>query len=281
MITTPVLLAVLGSALLHAGWNFLVKASGERLLDTATLALGGSLLAALLLPWFPLPSRAALPWLGLSVLIHIAYFIALIEAYRHADLSVAYPMMRGSAPVFVLFALPLYQGAFSFFLAGGVLLVCLGVALPVLFGLRRALVLRKGVYWALLNALIIASYTVVDGIGVRSSNSPWSYALWLFFLDAWGILAIAVWRRPGEFMAHLGRRWRFGLLGAVATVGSYAVVLWAMSVASIAAVAAIRETSVIFAALLGARYLGEAMGRLRFLSALLVAGGAVLIRVAG
>ena len=278
MISTPVLVAVLASALLHASWNYLVKASGERLLDTATLALGGSLLAAILLPWMPLPAPASLPWLGISVFIHIAYFVALIETYRHADLSVAYPLMRGAAPVFVMLALPLYESNTSLLLIAGIGLLCTGVTLPALIGLHQGIVQSKGLYWALINALIIAGYTIVDGIGVRASGDALSYTLWLFFLDAWGIAAIAVWRRPGQLLPHLGKRWRFGLIGALATVGSYGIVLWAMSVASIAAVAAIRETSVIFAALLGTRYLGEAMGRLRFASALLVAAGAVAIR---
>lgn len=281
MISTPVLIAVLGSALLHAGWNYLVKASGERLLDTATLALGGSALAALLLPWMPLPATASLPWLGISVFIHIAYFVALIETYRHADLSVAYPLMRGAAPVFVMLALPLYENSASFLLIVGIGLLCTGVTLPALIGMNRGIVQSKGLYWALINALIIACYTVVDGMGVRASGDALAYTLWLFFLDAWGIVAIAIWRRPGKLVPHLGKRWRFGLIGAVATVGSYGVVLWAMSFASIAAVAAIRETSVIFAALLGTRYLGEAMGRLRVASALLVAAGAVAIRFSG
>lgn len=279
MISTPVLLAVLGSALLHAGWNYLVKASGERLLDTATLALGGSVLAVLLLPWVPLPANASLPWLLISVFVHIAYFIALVETYRHADLSVAYPLMRGAAPVFVMLALPLYEGAPSVSMIAGVALLCSGVTLPALVGLRFGIVVSKGLYWALINALIIACYTILDGIGVRASGNPISYTLWLFFLDAWGILAFAAWRHPGRLVTHVVKRWRFGMIGAVATVGSYGIVLWAMSVASITAVAAIRETSVIFAAFLGARYLGEAMGRLRVASALLVASGAVLIRL--
>lgn len=280
MISTTVLVAVLGSALLHAGWNYLVKASGERLLDTATLALGGSVLAASLLPWVPLPATASLPWLGISVFIHIAYFVALIETYRHADLSVAYPMMRGIAPVFVMLALPFYESSPGVAMIAGVLLLCAGVSLPALVGLRNGIVAGKGLSWALLNALIIASYTIVDGIGVRASGEPWSYTLWLFFLDAWGIAAIAARRHPGQIVTHLKKRWRFGLLGAVATVGSYGVVLWAMSVASIAAVAALRETSVIFAALLGTRYLGEAMGPLRLASACLVVAGAIMIRLA-
>lgn len=281
MISTPVLVAVLGSALLHAGWNYLVKASGERLLDTATLALGGSVLAALILPWVPLPAPASLPWLGVSVFVHIAYFVALIETYRHADLSVAYPLMRGAAPVFVMLALPLYENQASLLLTGGIALLCTGVTLPALVGLHRGVVQSKGLYWSLINALIIACYTVIDGIGVRNAGDALSYTLWLFFLDAWGIVAIAIWRRPGQLVPHLRKRWGFGLAGALATVGSYGVVLWAMSVASIAAVAAIRETSVIFAALLGTRYLGEAMGGLRIASALLVAAGAVVIRFSG
>jgi len=161
----------------------------------------------------------------------------------------------------------------------GVALLCAGVTLPALVGLRFGIVVSKGLYWALINALIIACYTILDGIGVRASGNPISYTLWLFFLDAWGILAFAAWRHPGRLVTHLVKRWRFGMIGAVATVGSYGIVLWAMSVASMAAVAAIRETSVIFAAFLGARYLGEAMGRLRVASALLVASGAVLIRL--
>lgn len=278
MVSTPILLAVLAAALLHAGWNYLVKASPERLLDTATLALGGSLLAALCLPWVGWPAPESLPWLGVSVLVHIAYFVALVETYRHTDLSVAYPLMRGTAPVFVMLALPFYEGPAGLGLILGVALLCIGVTLPTLVGLSRGLVLRKGLGWALFNAVVIACYTILDGIGVRMGGNAAAYTLWLFFLDAWGILLIACWRRPGQLGTHLRKRWRFGLVGALATVGSYGIVLWAMSVASIAAVAAIRETSVIFAALLGAYFLGEAMGRLRIASALLVAGGAVLIR---
>lgn len=279
MISTPVLLAVLGSALLHAGWNYLVKASGERLLDTATLALGGSVLAASCLPWFGWLASASLPWLAISVVIHVAYFVVLIETYRHTDLSVAYPLMRGAAPVFVMLAFPLYEGNPGLPMMLGVVLLCSGVTLPALIGLRRGIVEARGLGWALLNALVIACYTIVDGMGVRISGEPLAYTLWLFFLDAWGILAIAAWRHPGKLACHLKKRWRFGLVGAIATVGSYSIVLWAMSVASIIAVAAIRETSVIFAALLGARYLREAMGNLRIGAALLVVSGAVVIRM--
>lgn len=278
MISTPVALLVLLSALMHAGWNYLVKASPDRLLDTAGLALGGSLLAACLLPFVPLPAPASRPWLGLTILVHVGYFLALVETYRHADLSVAYPLMRGSAPVLVALAAPLLGESLRPGLILGVALVAAGITLPAWIGFRRGAVATAGIGYALMNTLIIASYTLIDGVGVRLSGSAASYTLWLFFLDAWGILGVAGWLRGGAVLAHLRRRWPQSLAGAVLTVGSYGIVLWAMTVAPIPAVAALRETSVIFAALLGAWLLKERMGRWRIAGAALVALGAASIR---
>ena len=278
MITTPVALLVLLSALMHAGWNYLVKASPDRLLDTVGLAVGGSLLAACLLPFVPLPATASLPWLGVTIFIHVGYFLALVETYRHADLSVAYPLMRGSAPVLVALAAPLAGETLTPALLLGVLLVAAGITLPVWLGLRRGVVARAGLWVAGANAIIIATYTIIDGIGVRLSGSSAGYTLWLFFLDAWGILAIAWWQRGNIVFTHLRQRWVPALAGALLTMGSYGIVLWAMTVASIPAVAALRETSVIFAALLGTWLLKERMGRWRIAGAVLVALGAIAIR---
>lgn len=278
MISTPVVLLVLLSALMHAGWNYLVKASPDRLLDTAAIALGGSLIAALLLPFVPLPAPASLPWLGLTIVVHIGYFLALVETYRHADLSVAYPLMRGSAPVLVALAAPLAGETPGPELIAGVFLVATGITLPAWIGFRHGAVATAGIGYALMNALIIAAYTLIDGVGVRRAGSAASYTLWLFFLDAWGILAVAWWSRGRQVFVHLQRRWLPSLLGAMLTVGSYGVVLWAMTVAPIAAVAALRETSVIFAALLGTWFLKERMGRWRIGGAALVALGAAMIR---
>jgi drug/metabolite transporter (DMT)-like permease len=136
------------------------------------------------------------------------------------------------------------------------------------------------VLFACANAFIIALYTVIDGIGVRLSGSAVSYTLWLFFLDAWGILAVAWWQRGNVVLKHIRQRWAASLLGAVLTTGSYGIVLWAMTAASIPAVAALRETAVIFAAVLGTWLLKERMGRWRVLGSALVASGAVLIRFA-
>ena len=278
MMTTSVALLVLFSALMHALWNYLVKASPDCLLDTVGLAVGGSLVAACLLPWVPLPAAACLPWLGVTLFIHIGYFVALVCAYRHADLSVAYPIMRGSAPVLVALATPLTGDAISPGIIAGVLLVAGGITLPAWLGLRRGTIAKAGIGFACANALLIASYTIVDGIGVRLSGSAASYTLWLFFLDAWGILAIALWQRGFAVVTHLRQRWKLALSGSVLALGSYGIVLWAMTVAPIPAVATLRETSVIFAALLGAILLKERMGRWRIAGSVVVALGAASIR---
>jgi drug/metabolite transporter (DMT)-like permease len=278
VITTPVALLVLLSALMHATWNFSLKTSPDRLLDTVGLAVGGSVLAACLLPFVPLPEPECLPWLGLTLLVHVGYFLALVETYRYSDLSIAYPLMRGAAPVLVALGSLLVGEAVSTGLLAGIALIGAGILLPVGLGLRHGSVTRAGIGFALGNAVIIAIYTLSDGIGVRLSGSAAAYTLWLYFLNVWGILLLA-WRQRGRVvMTHLRQRWRIALIGAMLSLGSYGIVLWAMTTTSIPAVAALRETSVIFAALLGTLLLRETMGRWRIAGALLVAMGAAVIR---
>lgn len=281
MITTPVILAVLAAAVMHAGWNFMVKQSSDRLLDTTVLALGGSVLAALLLPWAPPLAPESHPWLAVSVVIHIAYFVLLIRSYQHADLSVVYPLMRGLAPVLIALAAPFLGESYSFSLLLGVGLVGLGIIFPALMGLRRGWVARAGLVYAVLNAVVIACYTMVDGFGVRLSGSSLAYTLWLFLFDSWGILLIMVLYRRKNLLTLLARRWRYGLAGSVLSVGSYGLVLWAMTVAPIPVVAALRETSVIFATLLGIVFLKEKMGWSRLGGASLIVLGAMVIRLGG
>jgi drug/metabolite transporter (DMT)-like permease len=278
VISTPVALLVLLSAVMHAGWNYLVKASADRLLDTLAITLGGSLLAAVLLPFVPLPTPAAWPWLGLTVLLHVGYFAGLIQSYRYADLSVAYPLMRGTAPLLVALVAPLLGDPLSPGLLAGVLLIGTGIGLPAWIGIARGAVSWKGAGYALGNSFFIAAYTLSDGIGVRASGNAVSYTLWLFFLNAFAILLIARWRRGSGFLRGIGARWRRATAGSLLTILSYGIVLWAMSISPIPAVAALRETSVIFAALLGACLLKESMGRWRTIGALLVTLGAASIR---
>lgn len=274
MISTPVALLVLLAALMHAGWNFVVKASADRFLDYTGLAVAGAAVAACLLPWLPLPAAASWPWLLTTTFIHVGYYLLLMRAYQHADLSLAYPLMRGSAPVLVALAAPLAGDALTPGLALGIALIAGGIALPVWTGMRRGGVSSSGLLYGFATAGVIALYTIIDGIGVRLSGHAVSYTLWLFFLNAWLVLGVALWRRGRAALAHLRRRWLFSLLGSVLTIGSYGIVLWAMTVASIPAVAALRETSVVFAALLGSWLLKERMGRWRIAGSLIVALGA-------
>jgi drug/metabolite transporter (DMT)-like permease len=278
MISTSVTLLVLLSAAMHAGWNFAVKVSADRFLDYTGLAVAGALVAACILPWIATPEAASWPWLGATVFVHVGYYLLLMRAYKHADLSIAYPLMRGSAPVLVALAAPLAGDALTTGLLLGIALVAAGIALPVGIGIRRGGVSMAGLKYGFATAAVIALYTIIDGIGARHSGSAVSYTLWLFFLNAWLVLGIAVWLRGRHAFTHLQRRWLFSLAGSVLTMGSYGIVLWAMTVTSIPAVAALRETSVIFAAILGAWLLRERMGRWRIAGAVIVALGAATIR---
>jgi len=278
VISTSVALLVLLSAAMHAGWNFVVKASADRFLDYTGLAVAGAVVAACALPFLPLPATASWPWLGTTVFIHVGYYLLLMQAYRHADLSIAYPLMRGSAPVLVALAAPLAGDALTPGLLLGIALVAAGIALPVGIGIRRGGISRTGLGYGFATAGVIALYTIIDGIGARHSGNAIAYTLWLFFLNAWLVFGVALWQRGRKAFTHLQRRWVFSLLGSVLTMGSYGIVLWAMTVASIPAVAALRETSVIFAAIMGAWLLKERMGRWRIAGAMLVALGAIAIR---
>lgn len=268
---------VLLSALMHAGWNFLVKRGDDSHLDTALIALGSSLIAAVLLPFVPALNPACYPLLILSIIVHVAYYLTLASAYQHADLSLAYPLMRGIAPVMLACFAVMTGEVLTAMQALGIALIASGIVMPAWVG--KPWKNRKGVLFAILNAAIIATYTLLDGMGVRLANQAVSYILWLFFFNSWAILSILIWQRGlSEIVSQSRIRWRTTLMGAGMSMGSYGIVLWAMTQTTIPAVAALREVSVIFAALLGAWFLKESMGRWRIVGAGLVGVGAAVIR---
>ena len=270
---------ILLSALLHAGWNFLVKRGRDGQLDTVGFSIGCTLIAACLLPFVPLPDSSCFPWLAATLVVHVAYFLTLAEAYRHADLSLAYPLMRGTAPMLVALAAPFFGEMMSAVQVVGVAMIGLGIGLPAWVGRPWQDVNRKGLYFCVLNAAIIALYTMLDGIGVRLSGNAVSYTLWLFLFNSWGILAIIIWRRSlAEVARHVLQGWHKALLGASMSMASYGIVLWAMTQTSIPSVAALREVSVVFAALLGTWFLKERMGLWRMVGATWVGLGAATIR---
>lgn len=274
-LTLPVTLAVLGAALLHAGWNALLKSSADKQLDTVAICAGSGLIGLAVAPWLPAPAPQAWPWLAASALVHVFYFAFLAGAYRYGELSYGYPIMRGGGPVIVALA---GAAVFGEVLAPGpalgVALVCAGI---IAFATGRAD--RRATAFALGNALVIATYTVLDAKGVRASGSPVGYAAWFFFCNAIAVYSYAGLRRGAEVPRYLRRHWPRLLIGALLTTGSYGVALWAMTRAPVALVAVLRETAVLFGAVLGALFLNERFTRRRLLATGAVLAGLVVLRL--
>jgi multidrug transporter EmrE-like cation transporter len=270
-ISLPVTLAVLGAALLHAGWNALVKASADKRLDTVAVSAGAGLIALAFAPWLPAPAPESWPWLAASAAVHILYFLFLAGAYRHGELSYAYPVMRGGGPMIVALVGALALGEVLLLSQWlGVLVICAGV-----LGFASGSHDRRATLFAVANAVVIAAYTLVDGQGARASGAPVSYTLWFFVANGIVITAVGLAQRGREVPAYLRRHWRRAALGGACSLAAYAIALWAMTRAPIALVAVLRETSVIFAAAIGALLLKEKFTRRR-----LFATGAVVLGLA-
>jgi drug/metabolite transporter (DMT)-like permease len=278
-LSAPVTLAVLGAALLHAAWNAMIKGSSDPALDLAGVVGGGALVAVPFLLFVPLPAPESWPYVAASVAIHIGYFVALVATYRAGDLSHGYPLMRGIAPLLVAGFGALMLGEIpGAWMWAGIMLISAGVIGISFAGGGSWLHNRRATAWELANAVIIATYTLVDGAGVRLSGRAESYALWIFFLDGFPYVLMVAWGRRGELLQYAGRYWVRGLVGGAGSVAAYGIALWAMTRAPIAAIAALRETSVIFAALLGAWLLKEPFGARRIAGALAVAAGVIALK---
>ena len=278
-LSPQVLLAVLVGALLHASWNALVKSSTDKSLDTALIHVLCSLYALPVCWYVGLPDPQVWPYIGASLLVHVAYYFALAGAYRHGDLGLAYPLMRGTAPVLVALSSFVVLGEVFTPLAWvGVLgvsagLLCLGAGGAML---RQ----KKALAFALSNAVLIAIYTVVDAKGSRLSGHVLQYVALLFALDGWPFALLVLWHRKGAVMPYIRGRWRLAAGGAVASLASYSIALWAMTVAPVALIAALRETSVLFAAILGAWLLKEPWTRMRVFGTAFIVMGVMALRLA-
>ena len=274
-LTLPVTLAVLGGALLHAAWNTLVKSSQDKELDTCAVAAGSGLFSLFALPFVAAPAPAAFPWLAASSAVHILYFLFLAGAYRHGELSYVYPVMRGGGPMIVAASGAL---AFSEALRSsewlGVLLICGGI-LMLASGTHD----RRATLFAVANAVVIGAYTLIDAKGARASGAPVGYVLWFFVAMAVVVLAIGTARRGGALPRYLAHNWARALAGGACSVGSYGIALWAMTRAPVALVAVLRETSVIFAAVLAALVLKEKPTRRRLLATGAVLAGLIFLRI--
>jgi phosphonate utilization associated putative membrane protein len=279
-LTWTIVAAVLLGAMLHASWNALVKSSTDKALDTALIHLLGSFVTLpLVLLWLGWPRAESWPFIVGSVTIHIAYYIALTGAYRHGDLGLTYPLMRGVAPLLVALSATLTVGEHLSPMAwAGVLGISAGV---LVLGLSRAaLDSPRAVGFALANSVVIAIYTVIDALGARASGNPVQYVVTLFALDGWPFALLVFMRRgPGLVWPYARMRWPLALGGAMASLGSYGIALWAMTKAPVATVAALRETSVLFAALLGTWFLKESFTGRRITGTLVIVAGVMALRM--
>jgi len=274
-----VLLAVLFGALLHASWNALVKSSTDKTLDTALIHVLCSCYAIPVCLYVGLPDPQVWPYIAASLVVHVAYYFALAGAYRHGDLGLAYPLMRGTAPVLVaLSSFVLFDEVLTPLAWLGVLCVSCGLLLLGAGGAMLAQ--RKAVVFALSNAVLIAIYTVVDAKGARLSGHVLQYIALLFALDGWPFALLVLWQRKGVVMPYVRGRWRLASGGAAASLASYSIALWAMTVAPVALIAALRETSVLFAAILGAWLLKEPWTRPRVLGTVSIVLGVMALRLA-
>ena len=283
-LTWPIVLAVLFGALLHASWNALIKSSGDKALDTALVHFIGAAIALPFMVWVGLPRAESWPYIAASLVIHIGYYMALVGAYQHGELGLTYPIMRGFAPLLVALASGMAIGEVPTPLSWvGIVGITAGVALVGLAHPGETLHHRKALGYAFANAAIIALYTLVDGRGVRVSGDALRYVMLLFVLDGIAYPA-GVWLSRSrqdrrEILSYARRRWALAALGGAASIGSYAIALWAMTKAPIASVAALRETSVLFAVLLSTLLLKERFGLQRAIGAGVIVAGVIALRL--
>jgi drug/metabolite transporter (DMT)-like permease len=273
--------AVLFAAACHAGWNASIKRGLDPLASTVAISLGAALVSLFAMPVVGLPAPEAWPWVLASIAIHLVYFAALIESYRTGDMGQVYPIARGSAPLMTATVTTLFVGE-RLGLVGwlGIMLLVAGVLLLSLRGGRNLTKLNsQAVGFALFTAVTVCAYSIVDGIGGRLAGSahPYSAAL---FVGIGPVMAIyAVVRSGTRALGDTRRLWLTGLAGGALQLGSYGIAIWAMTLAPIAIVAALRETSVLFGALLAVVVLKEPLRAGRLVAALLIVCGLVLVRL--
>jgi drug/metabolite transporter (DMT)-like permease len=278
---STVFLAVLAAAAFHAGWNAILKLRLEPLLAMSLIAAASGLVAVPLLPFVDIPHPDSWVYLFASLVIHFVYYIALAEAYRTGDLGQVYPIARGAAPLLTAIGATFWLGEHLGLIGwAGIMVLAGGIILLSFRGERNMRAFdRRAVGFALLTAVSIAAYTLADGIGARLAGGALPYIVWMFVLDGLMMLSFGLARFPGAMIAEGVRSWATALGGGALSCAAYAIAIWAMTKAPIALVAALRETSVLFAALLGIIWLREPLIATRIAAALLVVAGMLLVRL--
>ena len=272
---------VLVAAALHAGWNALLKLRVEPRIATTLLGIASGMVAVPICFFVPLPEPIAWLFIGASAVIHLVYFQALGMAYETGDLGQVYPLARGSAPLLTGLGMSVVGEPIGLFGWFGICLLAVGVLALSLKGGRVSTHIEvRAVGFALLTALTIGAYTIVDGLGARSAGHVGAYVGWSFVTSAVVLIAYGYHRWGwGLVAAFRGSAWQL-VLGGCMSVGAYGIALWAMTKAPIAIVGAMRETSVLVAAIIGVVLLGEPLLKLRIIAGVLVLTGVVMLRLA-
>jgi len=278
---TLVFAAVLAAAFLHAGWNAALKLGLDRFSSVILLAVVQALIAIPILPFVAQPLWEAWPWILASVALHVGYKIFLINAYQYGDLSQVYPLARGTAPLMVaivsgpVIGEPMSPTALAATFAIGIGVILMGMKGGADLGRMNS----KALAYALGTAGFTATYTIVDGMGARVAQSPSGFILWMVIGDAIGMLIYGwILRGPAALTASISA-WRIGTAAGAMSLGSYWIAVWAFAHAPIALVAALRETSVLFAVLLAVLFLGERATAWRFVASAAILSGVFAIRM--
>ena len=274
-----VFVAVLTASACHATWNALVKAGGDRFVRVALVNIVSAVCGLALVPFVPVPLEASWPFIAASVVVHQAYFLFLVQGYRSGDLSQVYPIARGVAPLLVALGGLAFAGeSVAPGEAFAVALISTGI-LSLAFAWRDPTRNHRAVAFALLTGLTIATYTVIDGMGGRRSGAVIGYIAWAFALDGVPFTIALIAMRRGRLYVSMLPGFRGGVIGGALAFCAYGLVIWAMTRAPLTVVSALRETSVILAALIGARVLHEPFGWRRIFAATLVAVGIVWLQL--
>jgi drug/metabolite transporter (DMT)-like permease len=288
MVVAPLVVALLlAAALMHATWNALLKADrSDRLATFGVIMTTGTLMGLLAVPFLPMIEFAAWKFLATSVIVHVAYYTFLLKAYSYGDLSHTYPIARGLGPLLVALASGQLIGEHLRVqdIAGVVLLSAglVALALPL-----RGVVPKAGgrhglaTLFAVLTGVTIAAYIIADGLGVRAAGPTFehrlAYIAWLCVLEGPWLLVLAIVLRPNTVWSHLRRHWWRGAIGGVIANVGYGIAIYALVLGPMAHVAALRETSVLFGALMGTLLLGEPFGVRRVIAAAVIVSGLVLM----
>jgi drug/metabolite transporter (DMT)-like permease len=278
---TTVFLAVLAAAAFHAGWNAILKLRLEPMHAMSLIAAASGLVAVPALPLVEIPHPSSWIYLFASLVIHFVYYIALAEAYRTGDLGQVYPVARGTAPLLTAAgATVLLDERLGVLGWIGISVLAGGIMLLSFRGGRDVRTIdRRAIGFALLTAVSIALYTLADGIGARLAGTASSYIVWMFVLDGLMMLAFGMLRFPRAMIEGARGSWGIVLGGGSLSCAAYAIAIWAMTKAPIALVAALRETSVLFAAMIGIAWLREPLIATRLVAAVLVVAGVMLVRL--